>query len=511
MRVPSAFRRPALVLSALLLCACASNPVTHRSQLMLISQEKEVRIGEEASKEIKREYGYYDELPGLNAYLNEVGEKLVAQSDRRDLLFHFQVLNSPVINAFALPGGYVYVTRGLLARINTEEDLASVLGHEITHVSARHGAAMISKAYAAQSAFLLAAIFYPQAMGAFGDLANLALNLAFLGHSRAMEAQADEYGIRYMVKAGYSPLGAVDCFQMFKSIEDHEPGKMERFLLSHPPTEQRLAFARQRLADLRETNPALADAPLRREVYLRRLENLMLGQADGEKVVVENVFYHKHYGAAFTFPDAYSAVLNPKEGEVVLRRDQKEGEGDNARRIPYLIGFEVNPLHKQESVESYVEGYLKAMKAAKWDKGIERAQTREGLPLVLKTLDMSGGDEGPVRVLAGFLLRGKEAYVLYGMTLRGKFDAARPGFLEVISSLRFPPAGEVAQVQPPRLRLVTAAAGDTWASLSVRELGSDRFAEKLAAYNGTFDPAVQPPAGTLLKIPSRQSLTAKEM
>ncbi len=502
------WRRRVFLPLLVLLCACASNPVTHHGQLMLISEEKEIRIGDEASKQIKQEYGYYDDLPGLNAYVSSVGEKLVAQSGRSQLIFHFQVLNTPVINAFALPGGYVYITRGILARLNAEDDLASVLGHEITHVAARHGAAAISKAYAAQTTMILASILAPGTMGNFGDLTNLALNLAFLGYSRSNEAQADEYGITYMEKAGYNPQGAVDSFLMFQSLEEKEPGRMERFLMSHPPTAQRLAYARQRLDEARKSEPALVAEPLRRDVYLGHLDGLLLGQSEGEKVIADGVFYQKHYGVCFTFPDSYSANLRAKDAEVVLTREKKEGEGDSTKAVTYLIGFEINPLHKHQEVNGYIADYIKATKGAKWDKTSEAVKTQDGHSLAVATLDLSTS-AGTMRVLSGFLLSDKEAYVLYGLTRKDKFDAAKPEFMQVLQSLRFPPADEIAKAKPPVLRLIKAASGDTWKAISQRELGTADFAGKLASYNGFFEPNAEPAAGTLIKIPTKESLTGR--
>lgn len=503
------WRRRVFLSLCVLLCACASNPVTHQSQLMLISEEKEIRIGEEAAKKVKEEYGYYDDLPGLNQYVSSVGEKLVAQSARSELIFHFQVLNTPVINAFALPGGYVYITRGIMARLNAEDDLASVLGHEITHVAARHSAAAISKAYAAQTTMILASILAPGTMNNFGDLTNIALNLAFLGYSRSNEAQADEYGITYMIKAGYNPQGAVDTFLMFKGLEEKEPGRMERFLLSHPPTAERLAYARSRLEEARKTSPSLASEPLRRNVYLQHINGLLLGQSEGEKVIADNVFYQKHYGVCFTFPDSYSADLRPKGGEVILTRDKKEGEGDSAKKVTYIIGFEINPLHKRQEVRSYIEEYLKATKGANWDKTSQTIKTADGHDLAVATVDLSS-TSGTMRALTGFLVGEKEAYVLYGITRKDRFDAARPEFAEVLHSLRFPPAEDIAKVKPPTLRLVTTNAGDTWQAISQREFGCADFAAKLASYNGFFEPGTEPPAGTLIKIPTKESLaTAK--
>jgi len=502
--------KPAAAFLLIALVGCAKNPVTDKTQFMVVSEQKEIRVGEETSREIKKEFGYYDELAGLNDYLNEVGEKLVAQSDRRGLVYHFQALNTTAINAFALPGGYVYVTRGLLARLNSEDELASVVGHELTHVAARHTAAMLSKAYAAETVLVLASLFYPGAAFALGDLVNIALGLSFLGYSRNLEAQADEYGLTYMEKAGYNPRGAAETFRMFLDLQEREPGKMERFLMSHPPTKERLAYAEERLKKDTAARPELATAPLQREAYLRRIDGLQLGQADGEKVVVGNVFYHKHFGASFTFPDAYTAKLNPPDGEILLYRDQKEGEGEHAKSHRMLLGFEVNALHHAgQTTEEYIQTYLKGVKLHATVRGTETVQTKEGLELTVKTLTF-GSSKGTERCVAAFYLKGKNAFVLYGYTLERFFDANRPEFMGFIQSLRFPPSEELLAAQPTRLRLVTFAEGENWESVAERELQGRDVAPKLAAYNGFFDPKAQPAPGTLLKIPSRQALVSKE-
>lgn len=514
----------AAVLLVIASLGCAKNPVTDKTQFMVVSQEKEIRVGEEACQEIKKEFGYYDEQPGLNGYVNEVGERLVAQSERRDLVYHFQVLNTPVINAFALPGGYIFVTRGLLARLNSEDELAAVLGHELTHVAARHSAAMLSKAYATQTAMILASLFYPAAMGAVGNLANIALNLAFLGYSRAMERQADDHGISYMERVGYHPEGALQTFQMFKRLEQEEPGKMERFLLSHPPTKERITYAQQRVEKMRATEPARFEKAPLREAYLAKIEGLLMGQADGEKIVLSNVFYHKHYGLSFTFPDAYAARLNPPDGEVLLFRDvqdgpqeadasetpEEEGKKKRERTRRQIIALEVRQLHRPgQTLPEFIQEYLKSIKRATSVKGTEEIQTAEGLPLTLKTIDF-GSNQGPVRCLAGFYLQGKNGFVLYGYCLQKNFERMRPEFLETIRSLRFPPEDEMRAATPYHLRLHKTGEGETWATLALDQMGSADLAKKLALFNGFSEPGTAPPVGTLLKIPSRQALVSKE-
>ena len=133
---------------ALTMTGCAKNPVTGHHQLMLITEEQEFAIGEGADGEVRKEYGAYLDSPALRGYVDDLGNRLARQGERPGLVFHFEILNSPVINAFALPGGFVYVTRGMLERLSSEDELAMVVGHEVGHVTARHGAARISALYA---------------------------------------------------------------------------------------------------------------------------------------------------------------------------------------------------------------------------------------------------------------------------------------------------------------------------------------------------------------------------
>jgi predicted Zn-dependent protease len=496
-----------LALTLVLLMACATNPVTRQSQLMLISQQQEIQIGEESSKEIQKEYGYYDTLPGLNAYVNQVGEKLVSQCERKDLVYHFQVLDTPVINAFALPGGYVYVTRGILARMNSEDELAAVLGHELTHVAARHGAAEMSKAMAAQAGLAAVSIFNPNVGQAVGQFAGLALNLAFLGYSRGLEAQADEHGITYAIKAGYNPRGATKMFQMFKSIEENEPSRMDRFLMSHPPTGERLAYASDRVGDAQRNNPALLKQPLKRDVFIRHIDGLLLGQSRGEKVVLGDTFYQKAYRISLSVPENYGANLAPSDpdAQAVFTREIKTGSSSATARV---VALEVHDLHRPGGLDDFVKSYLSALKVSHRDLGGKQIKTDQGEALATRLLDVNT-KAGTARVLLTFAVRDKRGYVVYGYTDPSSFDAARPEFNRIIKSFRFLSESDIAGIHPPKLRVVTAKPGETWDSLAERELGKARLGDKLAVYNGIFKPEREPERGMLVKIPDVQSLKGK--
>ncbi len=163
-----------------------------------MSEAQELQIGQESDVQVRQEMGVYDD-PELQHYVESVGMRMTQSSQRPNLPWHFTIVDSPAVNAFALPGGYIYVTRGILAYLNDEAQMAGVLGHEIGHVTARHAAQQYSKATAAQFGLGLGAIFSPYARAASGA-AQSGLGLLFLKYSRDDELQADRLGAEYAAK-----------------------------------------------------------------------------------------------------------------------------------------------------------------------------------------------------------------------------------------------------------------------------------------------------------------------
>ena len=188
---------------AFLFTACMVNPVTLQSEFNVVSEERELNIGRQAHPQIIKQFGYYQNEE-LQRYVNQVGQKLASVSRRRDVTYHFAVLDTPIENAFAVPGGYIYITRGLLAYLNSEAELAGVLGHEIGHIVGRDSANQMSQAMLAQIAALAGAAAAPST----GDAAaatGMLLNSIMLGYGREKEYLADVQGIEYMYRAGYDP------------------------------------------------------------------------------------------------------------------------------------------------------------------------------------------------------------------------------------------------------------------------------------------------------------------
>src|SRR5918995_6769639 len=190
---------------ALLVSACATNPATGKREFSLMSEAQEVQLGQEMDVQVRREMGLYDDA-ALQRYVQDVGLRLARASERPNLPWHFAVVDEPAINAFALPGGYIYLTRGILPFLDTEAELAGVLGHEIGHVTARHSAQQYTKATTAGVGVQLLSIFVPEARP-LQNITETALGVMFLKHGRDDELQADGLGVQYAARTGWDPAG----------------------------------------------------------------------------------------------------------------------------------------------------------------------------------------------------------------------------------------------------------------------------------------------------------------
>ncbi|MDW7711732.1 MAG: M48 family metalloprotease [Deferrisomatales bacterium] len=260
-----------LGVAMILLYGCAVNPVTGRQQFSLMSEAQELRIGEEAYPlYTQMSEGLFQE-PELQAYVQAVGERLGRVSHRPDLPYEFNVVNSSEINAYALPGGKVSITRGLLNRMTNEAQLAGVLGHEVGHVTARHGAAGYTRQVLAGLVTAAGVTVLQTANVGGGDLiaqgGMLATSLVLSKYSRDQERESDALGFQYMTQAGYNPEGLVQTMEILMSAHDREPSAVETLFSSHPLSSERVAtvqnLAATAPASLR-TREALGEEPFRR-------------------------------------------------------------------------------------------------------------------------------------------------------------------------------------------------------------------------------------------------------
>ncbi|MBL8958313.1 MAG: M48 family metalloprotease, partial [Gemmatimonadetes bacterium] len=289
----------ALVATTALAAACATNPVTGRRELSLIGEQQEIAMGLEAAKSASAEMGVYPDSV-LQRYVSGLGMPLARASERPNLPWSFTVIDDPVVNAFALPGGPLFVTRGILAHMNSEAQLVSVLGHEIGHVTARHSVSQMSRAQLTQGLFVGAMILRPE-LQQFGNLGSQALGVMFLKFGRDDETQSDELGFKYMTNAGYDPA---EMAEMFKTL-DRTGGGSQRtpeWLSTHPNPGNRVARTNERIAAW--TRPA---GPLKvnRDPFLQRLDGMVFGDDPRQGFFQQATFLHPTLKFRIDFPSGW--------------------------------------------------------------------------------------------------------------------------------------------------------------------------------------------------------------
>jgi predicted Zn-dependent protease len=291
-------------LAGVWISGCAVNPATGKKQISIVSRSQEIQMGREGDREILAHFGVYEDS-SLADYVEQIGQQLAAVSELPNLDWHFRILNSPVVNAFALPGGYIYVSRGILAILNSEAQLAGVIGHEIGHVTARHTAQRITQSQLAQIGLGLGMILVPN-FGRYTPMASASLSLLFLKYGRDDETQADELGIRYAVKAGYDPREIPATYAALKRIGQKQITMLPGYLSTHPDPgdrEQRTAYISEAAA---AANPGAR--LVGREEYFHHIEGLAFGEDPRGGFVRDGVFYHPQMAFEVIFPSGWEVI-----------------------------------------------------------------------------------------------------------------------------------------------------------------------------------------------------------
>jgi predicted Zn-dependent protease len=446
----------ASVISLLLIAACTLNPATGQRQLTLMSEAQEIAMGKQAHPEVLAAYGAYDD-PQLQRYIQELGAKLAAGSERPQLDWTFTVLDDPVVNAMALPGGYIYVNRGILAQFNSEAELASVLGHEIGHVTARHSVEQISRSQLAQLGLGVAAIasedFRP-----YAGLAGQGLGLLFLKFGRDDERQADQLGLRYMTGGGYDPAEMPKVFGTLDRLSQAQGGGgTPQWLSTHPDPGNRVADMTARIAEL---PPEQRHGTVGRDVYLRRLENLIFGDDPRQGYAVGHTFYHPILAFKVEFPDQWR-IINQRQQVVALSPDQDAAI--------------VLSMSDRESPSAAFDAFF-------GQQGIERGPSRGRNLMAFRALDSQTGSPA-IEGLIGYLNHGGKLYQLIGYTKIATWDGYKSAVQKSLTSFAKVSDRRYLDVKPSTIDVVTLSRDMTLAEFA-EKFPSTVELDELAILNG---------------------------
>jgi predicted Zn-dependent protease len=292
----------ALALALAGLAACATNPATGRREFMIVSQEQEIAMGRQYDPQIVASLGLYPDT-ALQRYVQDLGSRIAALSERPGLPWTFRVLDDPTVNAFAVPGGFIYITRGILAHLGSEAQLASVIGHEIGHVTARHSASQMSKEQLAQLGLVVGAVA-SETFARYAELAGQGLGVLFLKYSRDDENEADALGLRYLRRSKHDVREMPGVYTMLGSLTaGQEGGRVPEWTMTHPyPEDRRARIERAITAQPQDT----AGVIVARDAYLRRLDNVVFGADPRQGYFVGTRFLHPQMRFELTFPTGWA-------------------------------------------------------------------------------------------------------------------------------------------------------------------------------------------------------------
>jgi predicted Zn-dependent protease len=463
-------------LAVLLAVACAVNPVSGKKELMLFSEQQEIAMGQETDQAIRQQYGIYPDK-ALNEYVDRIGQSMVPFSHRPKLTHHFAVLDTPVVNAFAAPGGYIYVTRGILALMNSEAELAAVLGHEMGHVAARHSMAQMSGQLLAQIGLVVGSIVSKD-IRKFAGLASIATQLLFLKFSRSDEYQADALGIRYARAVQYSPGEMLRFFTALENMTaESSRHRIPTFLSTHPLTKDRIAKVKEQVssADVR--------LAVKRNDYLQRIDGMVYGDNPRQGFVEAGVFYHPEMAFQFAVPEGW-AVENTAMQVVV---------GEREGRAALLLQAETSG----QDLDAYLQAKAKGLGQAKLLK--TAAEAVGGFPARHAWFQVPQEQGDPLAVRLSCIRKGGLVYSFVGLSATAAAQAFHPLIERAIMSFQAVRDPRILARGPERLSVIRPDGRQTFQSLLARA-GVDRTHWKqLSVFNSLSLDAV-PEANNLVKM-----------
>jgi len=469
----------------MLLSACATNPVSQSSDFVLMSEKEELSLGKQLEGQYQQQLPLLDAKDPLVVYVNEIGQKVAKVSDRPELFYHFYVVDDATINAFALPGGYIYIHRGLLNYLNSEAELASVLGHEIGHVAARHAVQRYTQVKAYQVGMMMTSIFVPIQQNV-GNLTDLFAASFISGFGREQELQSDELALKYAPNAGYDPYAVVQLLTVLNRLEEVDKkeqkdagNKVSEYhgaFASHPETKKRI----MQIVDQEKLQHA--EGLVNHDRYLAALNGYAYGDRASDGAVMGQRFVHPELKLQLQFPERW--VLQNGANALIAR----------VRKEQAFFRLFLQPLLKRQTAEDVLREVFRKEKITylKADKALGYAAAHahvEGSAPNMKNAAMD--------VLVW--LKGEQAFVMMMWSKKSEFASYEVDFNAIGSSLKSFDATQKGGI--PRMALHVWHEGDSWEKLAAQsnQILGKFTAERFAILNG-LPLSGEPEVGSMIKI-----------
>lgn len=478
----------ALATGSALLSGCASNPVTGSPDLVFQSEAGEIKRSKEVHPMIMQQFGGAYEDQQLQAYVDEVGQRTAKASHRPELEYHFMVLDSEDINAFTTGGGYVYITRGIMNYLNSEAELAAVLGHEVGHVTARHPVRQQSKSTLSNIGAAAVGLFTGSAD--LAGLANYAGAALVSGYGRDQELEADRLGAEYLKNVGFAPTSMIDVVRLLKNQEMYEiarareekrePRVYHGVFATHPDNDQRLTEVVKAAEKLKGPTDNLDPG---REKYLKHIEGMPMGPSRSQGVLKGNRFYHADLGLTLAFPSGWTVenqadrvvALSPQKDSVLQMQTQAPPPNTGPREFLSRLLARASASQSEAIEVNGLQGYTAVVRAANTPFGLM-----------------------PARYVV--LYHNNLAYVFAGTT-KGSTGTpkADPLFMSAVKTFRRLKQNEFALAEPYKIKTIRATETTRIADLAKTSPLPEYPEQQLRLLNDLY-PNKEPQPGQLIKI-----------
>jgi len=457
-----------LVVTIVLIPSCAINPVTGKKQLMLMSESQELALGAQYDPSVVSTFGVYNS-PELLSFITEKGNEIAKVSHRPNLEFHYKILDSPVVNAFAVSGGYVYITRGILAQFNNEAELLGVLGHEMGHVTARHSASQQSKQQLGQI-LLMGGMIASEKFREFGEYAMQGMELLFLKFSRDDETQADRLGVEYSTKIGYDASQMANFFNVLNKMQmSSESAGVPTFMSTHPDPGDRYNAVRKTTKAWQDSLK-LANYVVNGDHYLRMIDGLVYGEDPRQGFVEANMFYHPEMKFKYPVPPGWQLQNSP----IQVQMAPKDGNA--------LMIFTTAP---QKTLEEAGQKTLADLNLTVLDS---KRTTVNGFPAIAAISqqvkqNQQTGTQQTIKVMSYLIQYGESILVFHGVADEASFNTYYRIFESTMTNFDRLTDPSKLNVKPKRIKVVQVSSTGTVAQIFKSLNVSDSQMKELALLN----------------------------